>query len=85
MKNAIVYGVNNNKVYMECMVNSINSLYANNSKELLDGIDLFILTTNQNIDLHELDFRAKPIIVQLDYSMFFTERAKNNKCVKRYS
>lgn len=81
MKNAIVYGINNNKLYVECMVNSINSLYANNKPELLDGIDLVILTTNANIDLHLLNPAAKPIIVQFNYSNLFTEAAKNNKDV----
>ena len=81
MKNAIVYGINNNKVYVECMINSINSLYANNKQELLNSIDLVILTTDTNIDLHLLNPEAKPIIVPCNYSYLFTEAAKNNKDV----
>lgn len=81
MKNAIVYGVNSNRLYVECMVNSINSLYANNKQELLDSIDLVILTTDANMDLHLLNPAAKPIIIQFNYSNLFTEAAKTNKDV----
>ena len=85
MKNAIVYAVNNNPIFISCMVNSINSIYANNSHELLETIDLYILTTYQNIKLTQLNLIAKPNIVMVDYTKIIHDEIKKHASFKRFS
>ena len=38
LNNAIVYTSDGNQTYVDCMVNSINSLYENNPKFVLDTL-----------------------------------------------
>lgn len=54
MTNALVYSVNGNQKYVDNMVNSINSFYANNNLELLKTIHPFILTDFAALDLSKV-------------------------------
>lgn len=51
-RNAIVYAVNDNQTYVDCMVNSINSICVN-SKDILDRTCFFVIT-DKDIDLSRL-------------------------------
>ena len=49
-KNALVYAVNGNYIYIDCVANSINSFYANNPQWLVDDIEVFIITDCMGLD-----------------------------------
>ena len=80
-RNAIVYAVNDNQTYVDCMVNSINSICVN-SREILDGTCFFVIT-DKNIDLSRLRPEAASrtrILADLSYDYgSFPMRSRHTK------
>lgn len=50
-KNALVYCVDGNKRYVDCMVNSILSFCATNTKELIESTSIFVITRKKNLNV----------------------------------
>ena len=71
MKNALVYSVNGNQHYVDCVVNSINSFFENNKKELTDTVHVFIFCPVNGINLSYLNPNVKYTIVnKFTYNYF---------------
>lgn len=68
-ENALVYAVDGNEKYVDCMVNSINSFCATNPS-LVESTPIFVLAKSQ-ISLNGIDKRVKPQVISslsCDYS-----------------
>lgn len=82
MKNALVYVVNDNQKYVDCMVNSINSFYANNPKSLLDTVKVLIFSNTKRLNLRGLRRGVKKKVItkmSYDYDSVFSNYGEEEK------